>query len=300
MTPIEAPPWLETMQAAFTSVIRTPLDQSSGSFRTAAQSYDESLCCEIISRDFKSAARGLGIYNCQYWFRLFSVMQKEYPLVARLLGYWRFNGVVMRWLLAKPPQHLSLSEVASSFIEHLSAQISTGDGEVANVFATLPSKALIEAARIDHEWSRVFLAPLRPTWVPTHQSQESLLACKLSISEAIGFVEQSWPLLRMRDVLRDDEGEGALSLPIAFEKAQHWIILRTERGIGQIQVSFQQRRFYQLLIDHPVGEALAIIEAEYHAMKPEELAERVQSWLRQSVELGFWTGARNCSTSITC
>ena len=56
-----------------------------------------------------SAAKRIGIYNQQYWFRLLSLMQKDYPTVTRLFGYVDFNRLIAEpYLLKYVPNHWSL------------------------------------------------------------------------------------------------------------------------------------------------------------------------------------------------
>lgn len=45
----------------------------------------------------------VGIYNQQYWFRLISVMQEEYPCAVHVMGLKAFNARVIRYLDAHPP-----------------------------------------------------------------------------------------------------------------------------------------------------------------------------------------------------
>lgn len=93
----DVPEWLAELQARFGSVLRTPLDRSTGTLSATPETYDPILVAQV------SDPRGLAIYNRQVWFRLFEVLQSAFPLTARLLGLWQFNFYASRFLEGNPP-----------------------------------------------------------------------------------------------------------------------------------------------------------------------------------------------------
>ena len=80
--------------------------------------YDEKLIAEIeeqiTSGPSLNAAERMGIYNQQYWFRLFTLLQKDYPVLHRLFGPSDFNHFLAEpYLLKYPPNHWSLASLGS-------------------------------------------------------------------------------------------------------------------------------------------------------------------------------------------
>lgn len=71
----------------------------------------------------------LGVYNQQYWFRLVSIMQSEYPCALRLLGLHPFNEWVVHYLEAHPPASPFLAELDLAFPAFMEDAYREGDRE---------------------------------------------------------------------------------------------------------------------------------------------------------------------------
>jgi hypothetical protein len=81
--------------------------------------YEESLSREIAlfvsSGPHLTSAQRIGLYNQQYWFRLFIILQEQYPTLVRLFGFGNFNQEIAEpYLLKYPPGHWSLSALGYS------------------------------------------------------------------------------------------------------------------------------------------------------------------------------------------
>lgn len=275
--------WLSHFQKEFTQVLRTPLDLSSGTMRADIKKYPYKLCQQVTSDIPNAANHGLSVYNRQYWFRLFGAMQSEFPLVSRLLGYWRFNGLVMRFLGEHSPQEVELHRIGRGFCAWLAKELPAK--------SAIPKMALTQAAQIDEEWSRIFLAPEQPRWHPTPDDATHLMQLKLTPTAALTVVEQQWPLLALRSQLSTSPGEGVIPLPSILAQLEHWALLRTDEGIGELLLAPRQARLYHLMSIHTLGEALAALEQECSDVAPEQLQHEIASWTQLSVELGFWAKA---------
>jgi hypothetical protein len=275
--------WLSHFQKEFTEVLRSPLDLSSGTMRADTKKYARELSQQISTELPNAANRGLSVYNRQYWFRLFGAMHSEFPLVSRLLGYWRFNEIAMRFLGERPPQDVELHRIGRGFCAWLAKQLPAK--------SAIPKIALTQAAHIDEAWSRIFLAPEQPRWRPSPDDAAQLLQLKFTPTAALAIVEQKWPLLALRSQLSTYPGEGAIPLPASLAQLEHWALLRTDEGIGELLLAPRQARLYHLMGIHTLGEALATLEQECSDVPPEQLQREIASWTQQSVELGFWVKA---------
>src|SRR5262249_13076605 len=107
----EAPHWLADLQARFGSVLRTPLDRSTGRLRASEESYPGAAVADVVD------GRGLAVYNRQYWFRLLNALSTAYPITAALLGHWKFNDYAARFLSEHPPRSWDLDRAADGFHE---------------------------------------------------------------------------------------------------------------------------------------------------------------------------------------
>jgi Putative DNA-binding domain len=282
------PEWLPGFQRRFGAMLRTPLDRASGTLRAQSSSYEEALCQEILPGPALSPAERLAIYNRQYWCRLFGVLQSEYPLTARLFGFWLFNEQAARFLLARAPGSADIHEAADGFDELLRETlpdpVHTGSGR-------LPRTALLQACAIDAAWRRALAAPVEPAFRPSGEDAARLGSSRLRPRGGWTVLEESWPLLQLRrDLARDASGEGAAPLPPRLESPQWWVLFRAPGGAAQLALAPRQAQLFRLLARYTVAEALARLEAAARPRERARLPADVRSWLAQSVELGFWSG----------
>jgi hypothetical protein len=115
-------PGMAELQAWFGKAIARPLP---GKYRgnpleISAPRLAGQAAARLWTRGGLSGFDRLGIYNQQYWFRLITIMQQEYPCAVHLMGLRRFNDWAVRYLEAHPPAspYLSLLDAAfPSFLE---------------------------------------------------------------------------------------------------------------------------------------------------------------------------------------
>lgn len=288
MTPLSPPQWLAELQARFGAMLRTPLDRESGTLRATPPEYDPRLLEAAEDGPAASAAERLAVYNRQYWFRLFSVMHTAFPLTTRLVGHWRFNEHAARFLLASPPRTWDLDDVPDGFEVHLEETL---DGDVdLDPGRRVEREALVEAARLDAAWRRVFGAPRVTPYRPSADDATRLVASRLVPSPAVAIVEEHWPLIELRRSIKSDSSEGAVPLPPRLDSAKAWALVRRPEGIGQLPLETREAQLFALLGRYTVQEALARLESACDEEERAALPTRAQHWLARSVELGFWIG----------
>jgi hypothetical protein len=73
------------------------------------------------------------------------------------------------------------------------------------------------------------------------------------------------------------------------------LLLRTENGTGEMPLLAREAKLLLLLIQHPVGEALALLEADCSQADRATLPQDAQRWLAKSVKLGIWSGIDPCA-----
>lgn len=286
-----APAWLVDFQKSFGAMVRTPLDRGSGTLRARSTNYPPELERRTLPGPDAggrrlSSAETLAVYNRQYWFRLFGIVAGAFPLTARLLGHWRFNGFVARWLGDHPPRHWNIDRVPDGFedfLAHSSAEdVESGLG--------VDRAALLEAARIDETWRTIHRAALVPGWRLPHADGERLAAGRLRASPAVRFIEESWPLVDLRGRVVEEDGEQPVPLPPRLARVQSWAIVRRKAGVGALPLDPLEARLFALLREHPVGDALAMLETSCPDDDRTTLPAKARGWLARSVELDFWTG----------
>lgn len=292
MSDAPVPPWLADFQRGFGAVLRAPLDRSSGTLRAAPSRYDASMITSVASD-----ARGrLAVYNRQYWCRLFTVMQGEFPLVTALMGAWTFNDFAGRFLLAHPPRHHDVAAVADGFDQFLDNATPKRGVMPDGLDVAVPRSALSQAARVDQAFRRVLAAPDEASFRPTAADAARLGRCRLVPAQSLSIVEEDWPLFEMRHRLPRDPEPRARRLPAPHPGGRRsWAVCRVRdrstdaSGHRVVPLSRPQADLLRHLHKHPIAAALALLEAEHAGQDPAALARDVQRWLAESVELGLWT-----------
>ncbi len=151
---MKAPLSLLDLQKWFVGIATKPLREL-GEYRiplydgAAAASIEE----KITPGPKLSAAQRMGIYNQQYWFRLFVIMQESYPFLHRLFGTEEFNYSIAEPYLQKYiPTHWSLDRIGSKLPQWIEEEYWDQDRPL-----------VLSAARIDEAFERVVYAPVLKT-----------------------------------------------------------------------------------------------------------------------------------------
>jgi hypothetical protein len=282
-----APDWLAEMQARFGAVIRTPLDRATGTLRATPDAYDASAIDDAIDRSDARAHDRLAIYNRQYWFRLFGVMQSAYPLTTRLFGHWRFNEHAARFLLKNPPRGWDVDRAPDGFEDFLSRTLD----------ASLEAReAFVEAARIDAAAFAVSRAPEIVPFRPTEADAARLLDARLDPSPATAIIVEHWPLAEMRTLLssasssRASDDESPIALPAKLDRPRWIALVREASSIRHLALHAREGELLDLLRRHTVRDALARLELACTEDERRDLPARTRRWLARSVELGMWIG----------
>lgn len=291
----ESPAWLALLQQRFGALLQTPLDRSSGALRAETSAYDAELLAAARPTDTLSSAERLATYHRQYWFRLFTVMQGQYPLTARLVGYWRFNDFAARHLVEHPPRGFDIDSVGDGFAQTL-ARLLLKDGKVeaeasqAVAAAPVDAVAVLEAARIDAEFHRVTRAARCEPFRPSAQDAPRLASSRFVFSPSVALLSEHWALSERRLGLVELKGDQAFELGERLSEARHWILARHEHQLGLVAVEPAEAKLLELLQQYPLEQALGMLEAAVSAAERLQLPERAQAWLARSVRLGVWAG----------
>jgi hypothetical protein len=220
------PTWLSDFQKQFSAALREPLAIETGTLRPVASPW--------------------AVYNQQYWFRLLTVMQDEYPLLARLLGLWSFNQLVQRYLLQHPPQHDDVRAITVAFPKYLQ---------------DLPMDLhLIEAAQLDRIRQVVFMAPYESAWKLSPEEAQGFSRLQLHAAQNWSIFSEHWPLVSLSLHLDSRHGGGPLPLPAAHDQPRHWLIQRSTDGIDFLALEPLQAKLYEQVSLHPIGEALGLLD----------------------------------------
>lgn len=292
MSLANAPAWLAELQARISTALRTPLDRSGGTLEAVHESYDASLCAELVGSSGSERER-LAIYNRQYWFRLLTALHSDFRLTARLLGYWDFNEYAARFFETHPPRSYDLHDAAEGFELFLQHAVPSEGVSVDRGALRLPRQAVLEAACIDSAHRRVFNATSEPRLVLSASDAERLPGSRLVASKAFVIVEEHWPLLALRRTLQHEADGPRVALPTPHVEPLSWAVFRAERGTQVMALTRPKARLLTLLGTHTVADALSHFEAELREGERHALPSQVQLWLAEGMKLGFWTALQS-------
>lgn len=272
------------MQRCIGEVLRHPLSRGSGTLCSSVEAIATPFQHEFVSDARADASERLAIYNRQYWFRLFSVMQQEFPLVAHLLGHWEFNAWVSDYLESAPPTAIDIAGSGDGFVEFVRTESQR------RIQSPAPSIPLVQqAAEIDEAFRRIFRAPAVTPWRPDPSETARLGQVRLRAASNIAFVREEWPLVELREALDpDDECPFTPFEPLAL--ANHWAVIRTLSGVGRVALEDAEYALFKAIQRVPLHAALPAMEVDLSESDRSRLPSRVNAWLARSTKLGFWCG----------
>jgi hypothetical protein len=236
-----------------------------GRAEVPARDYDRDLLSAIVPANGVDAAARLGAYRQQYWFRLITLMQKDFPLAGHLLGWEEFNPLAARYLVEHPP---------------------TGDlDELGEAFPSWLGKSggpplVVESARVDLAWSRAFGAEDLTLPAPEDLARLTEGAFEIVLQPCVQILSTSrnWFPLRISLAEGADVPAGAPKADRqAFAVSRTGSVLRAEPlepVLAKILRGMRRRSWI---------ESLERVVAAHP-----EAEERIPEWFSKGISLGWW------------
>lgn len=279
--PDEGPAWLRAFQERFTEMLRTPLDRSTNALRAQSEAYPAEAVAMAADGPHSAAPQRLAVYNRQYWFRLFTVLQSAFPVTAKLMGYWRFNEFAARFLSANPPRSWDIDRVADGFERFLSVETA----ELAE------GPMWSEASALDAVWRGLLREPESTPFQVSPEIAAHLLDARLVRSSSVALLCERWPLLEWRAVVQSKPEDERVPAPGRLAEPRWWALVRERNGVRQVPLEPGEGALIALLSEHRVRDALAQLEAECPEDERASLPAKAQRWLANSVLRGVWCAA---------
>lgn len=275
MSQAEPPEGLAALQAAFGQAIATPLEIGGPETLIQVDRYPRLALTAVKPHGGRSAPERLATYNKQYWFRLLTVMQEEFPLLCRMMGLTAFNQMVTEYLTRYPSRSQTLRNLSDSLQPFLAESERWGRPEWR------------QAARLERRYIHAFDAASLPALDPSTLSPEdatSLLTSPLAMQPHWSLFEEGWDLVAWRRRVKEDEAvEVALEARLAL-----WAVFRR----GRVQVEPLTTAQHALLGRLASGLSLQdacdglgdVLDEEGMA----EVGAGIQRWFARWVELGWF------------
>ena len=114
-------PELHDLQRRMATAVMRPLTRDEQMRRRDAEnrSVDQEASSFIKPNDRLSSFERLEIYNRQYWFRLFSSFEEDFPGLKSIVGSRRFEKLMRAYLEAHPSRSFTLRNLGSSLVRWL-------------------------------------------------------------------------------------------------------------------------------------------------------------------------------------
>jgi hypothetical protein len=111
-------PELQALQQRMAAAVMSPLTRDEQMRRRDAknQSVEKEADSFIKPNDRLTSFERLEIYNRQYWFRLFSSFEEDFPGLKAIVGTRRFERLMRAYLEAHPSRSFTLRNLGSSLV----------------------------------------------------------------------------------------------------------------------------------------------------------------------------------------
>ncbi len=276
---IPPPPRLAQLQAAFGESIRVPFSFSTGRFQCQKDAFAELAADAILSRGSLSGRDRLAIYNEQYWYRLLTVLQEDFPLLARTLGLWTFNQLASDFLESRPSRSPYLQNLADGFLDFMRGRY------------LHDNLRLVQIAELEIAFLQAFHAPSGMPLIPGNLSetaQEALGDSPLAFQAWFFLCEEDWNLMETRAGMVADE----TAKPVFSEQKGYWMVyrnfLRDEAVEWRAVNPLAFRLLKRIQAGKPLGEACEIIASELTAEESGLLLEGLPLWFSEWTRMGFF------------
>ncbi len=279
---VEPPASLVRLQAEFGRSMATPFlfVDAAGEFRVQLDQFSPELVALMVPREDAglSGADRLATYNQQYWYRLFSVMQEEYPLLRHLAGVTQLNQLTSAYLSEYPSRSPTLRNLSNDFVAYLA-----GDH---------PWNAPVwrEAAQLDYIFIQVFDAAQRPALDPaalTPEQTAALLEKPLPFQPHVFLFEEHWNLVELRRAAWNDDDDELELTPV--ERHGQWAIFRGHGRTIPLELTEPQYRLLgNLVAGDSLGNAVDALAATYTGADLHGIVASLQGWFAEWVSYGWF------------
>lgn len=280
-----APDSLSELQSAFADAITTPFaftDDAQG-WHIQTDHYPSPIVSQMVPHQNTSGAARLGIYNQQYWFRLLTVLQEEYPLLRHLLGLKAFNKMAMAYLHAHPSTSPSLRDISN----HLSAWLITAPPPWSSTLHQ-------ECAHLERIHILAFDALARtPLDVSTldPEDQARLLEAPLHFQPHWFLFEENWDLVALHKEVKHDDDDLIEVTP--RPSRGFWAVYRTRQSVVAVDLGpLQFKLLAELARGVPLGPACETVAATLEEGDLHFLGQNIQGWFAAWAAAGWFVAPR--------
>ncbi|MGL1933412.1 MAG: DNA-binding domain-containing protein [Fibrobacterales bacterium] len=272
---------LTDFQRDFSKSLTTPYDFSTGRVEHQHSLYKPCLLSLIETQGERTAAEHFDVYNQQYWFRLFTAMQSDFPLLRHTLSAWGLNQLVTVYLTKYPSEHPSLNQLTDHFLEFMSED---------HCWNTPLNREIIA---IESAFVTAFSALQEPGLIPLSEEELSLVGGeRLLFQKPFTLLHESWDILENRALVFKDSED---TITPHFKKVNGWWALYQYNDVlDVIKLSEIEYALLHLLYKGTsLEKALAVIFESLEPHEQKHLLTMIPIWFKRWVFCGLIIG--HCS-----
>lgn len=264
------PPALEELQTWFAKIV-TRTFRETGAHKLPL--YPEALVQEIRERmapgPHLNAEERMAIYNQQYWWRLFVLLQESFPTLVRLFGYRDFNTLIAEpYLLRYPPNHWFLPYLGNHLVQWIREEYREEDQSL-----------VLQAAELDAAYEQLFHAGEKP--IPRAEE----LAGKLYLQPTVALFKWRADFFSFRKKMLAESVAHwqTADLPkLDNEKGKYYLLLyRTQEGLAHEELEEAQ---YCLLSAFREG---SLLSEACEGIDP-KCGDAIGAWFKSWMEKGLF------------
>lgn len=286
------PKKMKATQEWFASIIGAPLDpdQTIQEIAPSGNSIEDEACRYIRPSPTLPPHKRIGIYNQQYWWRLFKILQENFPLLNRLFSPYVFNQTVLvPYLIENPPTDWDISRLGSRLPDWILQNYKGSDQWL-----------VYEAARLDLAFVDSFIAPHHtPLNLQNflQEDQDKMLEQILFLQPSIHLFEWNFDLFSFRQECLAQEPNYWIEHPfpsLSQGKIERFILYRNHQN-NNFWDNVTEGAYFLLQLFQKGASISSLCEAIEDLEIPlqKEIETHLQDWLKDWAQWGWLTLVRN-------
>jgi hypothetical protein len=216
---------LKSIQSWFASIITIPLienDKIDTTTKNQLSTLEEASVYIKPNQTMKPLER-IEVYNQQYWWRLFNILQAQFPMLLRIFNYHDFNiSIATPYLQAFPPNHYSLKPLGNNLYKWMKKHYQATDRAF-----------VLKCAQLDFFYHRGFSEISDYKKQNNSKNTQDLALSKFRLSNHVSIIKYKNTLPEFRDKLLEKEPSWWIEhdFPLLDKsRVYHYVIFRNKNG----------------------------------------------------------------------
>ncbi len=277
---IEVPDQLALLQEEFSKMAMTPVDFSTGKFVFQRSLYPKELVKKAVNNNIASGEERLEVYNQQYWFRLFTLIQEIYPILSKELNLWTINQLSSDYLCQFPSEHYSLDNL----VDRLYGFMQTSK--------KWNQKKWLQLVDLETWYEKAFRKENYPELNVAELDKvpmEKLLHSSLGFQPSLKLFQQNWNLVEALFPHKEQKSELNET-----ERPEFFALLRMGQKFYKYELTHSQYVLLKELLNRTaLSDAFEAILPKLDSREQSELAENLSNWFFNWSRLGFFVSVNS-------